>query len=880
MKRKLMSFIMAIVCSASTVLTTATITAFADDQVPVAKVGETEYTTIDEAIDNWTSNTTLTLLADVTLSDTVTIKSTEHHTLNLGTYDMTAAENKNAIEILSYGTGDAERNALTVNADKTDPGAINAGSKSCISYQYSTTYTTSNDRPIITINNGVFNGGTSSFGKNVGIYGLGVRSEQRKCATLTINGGIFNCAINLATMGKMIINGGTFNASVGGQGGATAYRHIAGGRFKTFGFMTADENPNKFSIGSTHGVNDYYVYIDSDQYICVYNKAKIGSIAEADFIAENGITAKTVGTAEKRNTYLQYSSAVNGLYYVDSELAFSDFDKKNSTTKDIVFYEGAAMDSMTVNTSLEVDLTANEVLPTDKVVLNKASSTFAFTCYEDQVPDVTVTTSLPAYEVVESRIALMDAESNKVSYVYSLNKLPTYAKIGSTEYVTLLDAVAAAKAGDVITLLDNVSEDGFVVDKNLTLNLNGFTYTIEGTVGSAGTETNGLQLLKGANVTIKNGTITSGTAQMLVQNYSNLTLDGVVLDGANLAGNMPYTLSNNCGSVAINNSTIIASANGVAFDVCDYATYTAPVVTVVNSTINGKIEMTDCNGGAFAGGLVDGENTYTALGNYLQMNGKIVSFHEYNITLNVSDNTIHANDEITVEVVVDKEYYSLDYAFRYDATKFSCEQDENHDGVIEVKFLTEGTAGVLATYKLKALNDIDRAVVASMSVEGNVLQYAVQALNDLVNKVSGETEEVKIALDYTAEMKTDYVTGYTLVLIKGDYAGFAYDGQKMFFVTEYDAYAILVEGVVAEEAIDDILTTATDCEVITKSYNVNVEYVLDGKVDLKDATSVYACYNLDFSVNELMEVFLRADVNNDYCVNYADVNEVIANYTK
>lgn len=538
------------------------------------------------------------------------------------------------------------------------------------------------------------------------------------------------------------------------------------------------------------------------------------------------------------------------------------------------------MDSMTVNTSLEVDLTANEVLPTNKVVLNKAASTFAFTCNEDQVPDVTVTTSLPAYEVVESRIALMDAESNKVSYVYSLNKLPTYAKIGSTEYVTLLDAVAAAKAGDVITLLDNVSEDGFVVDKNLTLNLNGFTYNIEGTVGSAGTETNGLQLLKGANVTIKNGTITSGTAQMLVQNYSNLTLDGVVLDGANLAGNMPYTLSNNCGSVAINNSTIIASANGVAFDVCDYATYTAPVVTVVNSTINGKIEMTDCNGGAFAGGLVDGENTYTALGNYLQMNGKIVSFHEYNITLNVSDNTIHANDEITVEVVVDKEYYSLDYAFRYDATKFSCEQDENHDGVIEVKFLTEGTAGVLATYKLKALNDIDRAVVASMSVEGNVLQYAVQALNDLVNKVSGETEEVKIALDYTAEMKTDYVTGYTLVLIKGDYAGFAYDGQKMFFVTEYDAYAILVEGVVAEEAIDDILTTATDCEVITKSYNVNVEYVLDGKVDLKDATSVYACYNLDFNVNELMEVFLRADVNNDYCVNYADVNEVIANYTK
>ena len=44
----------------------------------VAKVGNTEYATIDEAVAAWTNNTTLTLLADVTLSDVVTLKSTEH----------------------------------------------------------------------------------------------------------------------------------------------------------------------------------------------------------------------------------------------------------------------------------------------------------------------------------------------------------------------------------------------------------------------------------------------------------------------------------------------------------------------------------------------------------------------------------------------------------------------------------------------------------------------------------------------------------------------------------------------------------------------------------------------------------------------------------
>ena len=63
----------------------------------VAKVGNTEYATIDEAIANWTNGSTLTLLSDVTLSDVVKIKSTEHHTLDLGTYTMTAASGKNAI---------------------------------------------------------------------------------------------------------------------------------------------------------------------------------------------------------------------------------------------------------------------------------------------------------------------------------------------------------------------------------------------------------------------------------------------------------------------------------------------------------------------------------------------------------------------------------------------------------------------------------------------------------------------------------------------------------------------------------------------------------------------------------------------------------------
>ena len=73
--------------------------AFTANAANVAKVGSTEYATIDEAVAAWTNGSTLTLLANVTLSDVITLKSTEHHILNLGTYTLTAASGKHAIPL-------------------------------------------------------------------------------------------------------------------------------------------------------------------------------------------------------------------------------------------------------------------------------------------------------------------------------------------------------------------------------------------------------------------------------------------------------------------------------------------------------------------------------------------------------------------------------------------------------------------------------------------------------------------------------------------------------------------------------------------------------------------------------------------------------------
>ena len=187
---------------------------------------------------------------------------------------------------------------------------------------------------------------------------------------------------------------------------------------------------------------------------------------------------------------------------------------------------------------------------------------------------------------------------------------PAVAKIEDKTYATLAAAVDAVPQNTptTITLLMDAAGDGIRVGKrmingievdwpmNITFDLAGHTYNIDGdTVGSSGTETNGFQLLKNSTVTFKNGKITSTKAKILIQNYCNLTLENMVLDGSNLAGTGPYTLSLNNGTVNITgNTSILAKEDGVAFDVYYWPKYYPDGVQVtVNTTgtISGPIEL-------------------------------------------------------------------------------------------------------------------------------------------------------------------------------------------------------------------------------------------------------------------------------------------------
>jgi hypothetical protein len=185
------------------------------------------------------------------------------------------------------------------------------------------------------------------------------------------------------------------------------------------------------------------------------------------------------------------------------------------------------------------------------------------------------------------------------------------AKVGDTTYSTLVDAVKAAEDGETITLLKDFSGGGIgtyslpstnaqIKTKNFTIDFGGHTYTCSApAVGSKGFETQGFHLEKGVKVTLENGTIktAAGTGvKMLVQNYCNLTLQDITLDGSDLnQTSYYYTLSNCCGTINIlGNTNIIAHTGGFAFDVNyknGYKDAGLSVTVNTTGTITGNIEF-------------------------------------------------------------------------------------------------------------------------------------------------------------------------------------------------------------------------------------------------------------------------------------------------
>lgn len=213
----------------------------------------------------------------------------------------------------------------------------------------------------------------------------------------------------------------------------------------------------------------------------------------------------------------------------------------------------------------------------------------------------------------------------KDTYPWTIGVAATpVCKIGTQDYETLAAAVAAVNDGQTIEILCDIPDAvGMTINngKTFTIDFKNHTYTVgKPGAGSTGTKTQGFQIIKGSNVTFKDGTIQVDPANKdvtwekdatekgiawLINNYGNMTLTNMTINGENLAHNFVtdggqeaagtprYVINNNTNTMTMTGGSITAASGDVAvsanwYNVSSYPEY--PVVTLTGATITGKVE--------------------------------------------------------------------------------------------------------------------------------------------------------------------------------------------------------------------------------------------------------------------------------------------------
>ncbi|PWL98558.1 MAG: hypothetical protein DBY04_03615, partial [Clostridiales bacterium] len=509
-------------------------TVWAADGV-VAKIGNQEYTSLGNAVADVPTDgtkTTIVLTNDITGLTTdqiVTIAQGQNIVLDMAGHSITVDSAFTGRPIVNNGTLLVTGNG-TISSEASELGGYGA--------------ILNNETGTLTIENGTFAG--SVFGKG---------SAIRNSGDCTINDGDFTgtAAVYNAETGDLTINDGNFhttscNQTINSAGQACWSYCISSAGNLVFKNGTVTGVQGALAIAGGTGV----VY-DGEFTTVACEHSESGATAfYAIYIAgETGnATASIYG-----GTYTAVSKAA---IMVGNDNQGGDGGINAPAS--VVVYGGDFNSQEGVNVMLTGPSTGNPVI---------SGGTFSNNIVGCQGQNnVTVSDYISS----GSKIA-EDADGNQV---VSVDEEKAIFKVNGVPYATLGDAVAAVPADGTqttITLLKNAAGGGVQIKagQNIIFDFGGYTYTVGApTVGSAGTETNGFQLLNGSTVTMKNGTVKASDYEklkILIQNYCDLTLEDIVLD-AREAAQVTHVSSNNHGNVLITGSTsIYASPKGFAFDV-------------------------------------------------------------------------------------------------------------------------------------------------------------------------------------------------------------------------------------------------------------------------------------------------------------------------
>ena len=392
---------------------------------------------------------------------------------------------------------------------------------------------------------------------------------------------------------------------------------------------------------------------------------------------------------------------------------------------------------------------------------------------------------------------IYNGETNTVEQLTVNNAV---AKIEDIPYKTLAAAVAAAQDGDTITLLKDTIGSGIgtykdpkkdlqgndqIAAKGFTIDFNQHTYSVDKpAVGSETYETQGFHLeWKGSvdttpNITLKNGTLNVAeqhdpNLKLLIQNYCNLTLDNMTVDGTNLTkgwGNYTYVTSNCNGTVKIKDTTIISKDPTLdfAFDVDgDHANrpYGAVSLTIEgNSNISGRFEFNTNKGGntlSISGGYFTSDPTaYLAARHYVwasdkdgyaymvkgtaptSADQKIIVIDKTEATVNGS---ISTDDKSKIEAVKNKTNVDgVAEAVRTDVkTEIVSASNASHNDGDKVEIEVSVNVSVTEANLTNGSMTFTATPVATVKVNGSAASETVDVTNAMLN---GKPITVKLPL--------------------------------------------------------------------------------------------------------------------------------------
>ena len=249
----------------------------------------------------------------------------------------------------------------------------------------------------------------------------------------------------------------------------------------------------------------------------------------------------------------------------------------------------------------------------------KSDGTAALYTAAYKAPNGTDYDGLPAGSTVKNAagedVTIDDARVWKKTDTLTLKTTEEVASVTnatgvSVNFATLADAIAAAQAGETVTLLADVTVAGqLVAEKALTLDLGGKTVTSTYAIPASLSSGEGrYALLTKAPVTVKNGTFAAGQARALGA-YANLTLTDAAVTSELTGGHCcvafcaaggTYTVANATikGDYAIanfaHNATIAITGSALEGSGCGLyhnGSYYGLKLTVSDTTINGAIDQ-------------------------------------------------------------------------------------------------------------------------------------------------------------------------------------------------------------------------------------------------------------------------------------------------